>query len=79
MKSFIYSAISGFLIVTLSMGVMKSLGLASEHALSFFNIPYELAMGIIVISLPLGILTIAKGVFSCLTWFVRTWKGNGNK
>lgn len=79
MKSFLLYVFFGFFIVNLSMGTLKSVGLASDHAFSLFNIPYELAMGVIVISLPLGIFTMAKFGLTCLSWFARTWKLNGNK
>lgn len=77
MRANLLAFISVIIAVTLSYNVFKTLGLSEYGGLYSVNISCDLAKGIVIFSVPIGILVIMKAIYIPVRWFVRTWKSGG--
>lgn len=77
MKKNLVAFISVIIVITLSYNILKAVGLSEYGGLFSINLPFGLAMGMLIFSLPIGLFVIIKTIYIAARWFVRTWKNGG--
>jgi uncharacterized membrane protein len=66
-----------FIMVSLSQSVFHTLGITSYSGFLNIELPKDIALGIVIISVPIGIFAIMYGFYSSVKWFAKTWNKSG--
>lgn len=66
-----------FIMISLSQSVFHTLGITSYNGILNISLPKDLALSIVIISVPIGILAIMYGIYSSVKWFAKTWNKSG--